>query len=93
MSFIKNFVEGAKIISAKIQTKLFWVNFAKVAIPFFVIVTIVSLLMNSSSAIFSGDFDSVVKENFADDKWKAFFGYKIFFSFIYAFYITSVKTK
>ncbi len=93
MSFIKNFVEGAKIISAKMQTKLFWVNFAKVAVPFFLIVTVISLLMNSSAEIFSGDFDSVVQDNFADDKWKTFFGYKLFFSFIYAFYMTALKTK
>ncbi|MCG1036164.1 hypothetical protein KI686_07125 [Polaribacter sp. DS7-9] len=81
------------MISAKIKTKLFWVNFAKIAIPFFVIVTVVSLLISSSSAIFSGDFDTVAKDNFTDDKWKVFFGYKIFFSFIYAFYITSMKMK
>ena len=93
MSFIKNFVDGAKIVSAKMQTKLFWVNFAKVAVPFFLIVTVISLLMNSSGAIFSGDFDTVVKDNFADNKWKTFFGYKLFFSFIYGFYMTALKSK
>jgi len=93
MSFIKNFIEGAKIVFAKMQTKLFWVNLIKVAIPFFIIVTIVSLLMNSSSAIFSGDFTTVVKENFSEDKWINFFGFKVVFSFIYGFYITIVKTK
>ncbi|WP_405609174.1 hypothetical protein [Polaribacter sp. Asnod1-A03] len=93
MSFINNFKEGARIIYARMQTKVFWVNLAKVAVPFFLIVTIVSLLVSSSSAIFSGDFKTVVKDNFADDKWQDFFAYKIFFSFIYAFYITSMKMK
>ena len=43
----------------KIKQPLFWTNFAKVAIPFFVIVTIVSLLMASFSDIFSGNFEKV----------------------------------
>ena len=89
--FIKNFIEGAKIIFARMKTKLFWVNFAKVAIPFFIIVTIVSLLMNSSSEIFSGDFETVNQNNFADGKWRKFFGFKVIFTFVYGFYITNKK--
>lgn len=77
----------------KIKQPLFWSNFAKVAIPFFIIVTIISLLMNSSSAIFSGDFETVSKNNFEDGKWKNFFGFKVVFSTFYGLYITNKKMK
>ena len=57
----------------KIKQPIFWSYFAKVAIPFFVIVTVISLLMNSSSEIFSGDFAGVNSSNFADGKWDKLF--------------------
>ena len=68
-------------------------NFLKVAIPFFVVVTIISLLINSSSEIFSGDFEAVNQNNFADGKWKNFFGFKLVFSVFYGIYITNKKMK
>jgi hypothetical protein len=77
----------------KIKQPLFWSNFAKIAIPFFVIVTIVSLLMKSSSEIFSGDFNTVNQNNFADGKWKNFFAFKVIFSAVYGLYITNKKMK
>ncbi|MFK8059123.1 MAG: hypothetical protein AB8B78_03435 [Polaribacter sp.] len=77
----------------KIKQPLFWTNFAKVAIPFFVIVTVISLLINSFSDIFSGDFEAVSKNNFADGKWKVFFGYKVVFSTLYGLWITNKKMK
>jgi hypothetical protein len=75
----------------KIKQPIFWTYFAKVAIPFFVIVTIISLLMNSSSEIFSGDFETVNLNNFADGKWKTFFGFKVIFSTLYGLYTTNKK--
>ncbi|MCL7753807.1 hypothetical protein [Polaribacter sp. Z022] len=77
----------------KIKQPEFWSNFAKVAIPFFVIVTVISLLINSSSEIFSGDFETLNKNNFSDGKWKNFFGFKIIFSVFYGLYITNKKMK
>ena len=77
----------------KIKQPMFWTNFAKVAIPFFLIVTVISLLINSSSEIFSGDFETLNKNNFADGKWKNFFGFKIIFSSIYGLYITNKNMK
>jgi hypothetical protein len=77
----------------KIKQPVFWNNFAKVAIPFFIIVTLISLILNSSSEIFSGDFETVIKNNFADSKWKNFFGFKIVFSTFYGLYITNKKMK
>lgn len=77
----------------KIQQPIFWKNFAKIAIPFFIVVTIISLLLDSSSAIFSGDFKAVNQENFANGKWKTFFGFKIVFTAVYALFITNKNTK
>ena len=77
----------------KIKQPEFWFNFAKVAIPFFVVVTIISLLINSSSEIFSGDFETLSKNNFSDGKWKNFFGFKLVFSVFYGVYITNKKMK
>jgi hypothetical protein len=77
----------------KIKQPLFWINFAKVAVPFFVVVTIVSLLIASFSDLFSGDFAKVAETNFANDKWKNFFGFKVVFSIVYGFYITNKKMK
>ncbi|RCS26599.1 hypothetical protein DUT90_12680 [Polaribacter sp. WD7] len=77
----------------KIKKKSFWINFAKITIPFFVIVTVVSLLINSSSEIFSGDFKALSQSNFTNGKWKVFFAYKIVLSIFYGLYITNKNTK
>lgn len=93
MSFIQNFTAGAKIVFARLQTKIFWQNFVKVAVPFFIIVTLISLLMNSWREIFAGDFAAVAQVNFNDGKWEDFFGFKLFFSAFYALYVTNKKMK
>ena len=77
----------------KVKQPIFWTSFAKVAIPFFIIVTIISLLMNSFSEIFLGDFETVNQNNFSDGKWKNFFGFKIVFSTVYGLYTTNKKMK
>ncbi|KGL58719.1 hypothetical protein [Polaribacter sp. Hel1_85] len=77
----------------KIKQPLFWSNFVKVALPFFIIVTIISLLMASFSDIFSGDFNKVSETNFANGKWKNFFGFKVVFSVFYGLYVTNKKMK
>lgn len=71
----------------------FWPNFLKVAVPFFVLVTIFSLAINSWSDIFAGDFSKVAQDNFNNGKWQAFFGYKIVFSTFYGLYITNKNMK
>ena len=93
MSFIKNFKEGAKLVSDNMKTKEFWNNFLKVAIPFFIIVTIVSLIINSSKDVFSGNFEAVHQQNFANGQWKQFFSYKIVLSIFYGLWVTSKKIK
>ncbi len=77
----------------RLQTSNFWKNVLKVSIPFFIIVTIFSLFINSFSAIFSGDFDTVYQTNFANNKWQSFWGYKMLFSILYGMYMTNKSTK
>tara|TARA_R110002049_G_scaffold11147_5_gene53346 strand:- start:2016 stop:2264 length:249 start_codon:yes stop_codon:yes gene_type:complete len=77
----------------KIKQPLFWTNVAKVAIPFFIMVTIISLLMNSWRDIFAGDFAKVNEVNFAEGKWKSFWGLKVFLSAFYGIYVTNKKMK
>ena len=80
-------------IIEKMKSPGFWGNVIKIAIPFFILVTIISLLMNSWRDIFAGDFDKVNELNFANGKWKPFWGFKFVLSFVYALYISIRKTK
>lgn len=77
----------------KIQQPQFWINFAKISIPFFIILTLIMLLWKNWSEIFSGDFKTVSKMNFENGKWKAFFGIKIVASVLYGFYVTNKNMK
>ncbi len=77
----------------KIQQPIFWSNFIKVALPFFIIVTLFSLFMNSWRDIFAGDFVKVNEINFTEGKWQRFFGIKIVISFIYGLYVTNKNMK
>ncbi|NCT10039.1 MAG: hypothetical protein GW772_08185 [Flavobacteriia bacterium] len=77
----------------KLQQRKFWSSFFKIAIPFFIIVTIFSLALNSWSDIFAGDFAKVAETNFNNGKWQVFFGYKIVLSFFYGLYVTNKNMK
>jgi hypothetical protein len=77
----------------KIKQPIFWSNFIKVAIPFFIIVTLISLFLNSWRDIFAGDFTKVNAINFTDGKWINFFGIKVVISFIYGVYVTNKNMK
>ena len=77
----------------KMKEASYWVNFCKVAIPFFVIFVVITLLWNSGSAIFSGDFETVNQLNFSNGKWRAFFGSKLLGSIIYGVWMTTKNTK
>lgn len=67
----------------KIQTAEFWKNVLKVAIPFFIIFSVVFFLAKNISILFSDGFKAAIQNSFADGKWKPFFGYKIILSFLY----------
>ncbi|MGK0324688.1 MAG: hypothetical protein ACJA2M_000017 [Polaribacter sp.] len=77
----------------KIKNPIFWSNFFKVVIPFFIVVTLFSLFMNSWREIFAGDFIKVSETNFSDGKWKNFWGIKLFISALYGLYITNKNMK
>ncbi|MFY0629832.1 MAG: hypothetical protein JXR05_05585 [Flavobacteriaceae bacterium] len=80
-------------IVRKMKQSGFWSNFAKIAIPFFIIFSILMLLINSWRDIFAGDFAKVNETNFADGQWISFFGMKIFITFFYALWMTLKNTK
>lgn len=71
----------------------FWKNVAKISIPFFIAVTLISLLWNNWSDIFTGDFAKVNEMNFTDGKWMRFWATKVFVSFFYGLYVTNKKMK
>ena len=77
----------------KIKTKEFWTYFVKIAIPFFIVVTLISIFINSWREIFAFEFESVSNSNFGDGKWKNFWGMKLFISFFYGLYITNKNMK
>ena len=77
----------------KVKRKEFWVNSFKIAIPFFIFVTIISLLMNSWREIFAGDFVKVVEMNFSERKWIQFWSFKIVLGLFYGIYMTNKNMK
>ena len=77
----------------KMKAPGFWSNVLKVAIPFFILVTVISLFMNSWRDIFAGDFAKVNEYNFSEGKWQRFWGIKIVLSFVYGMYVTLKNTK
>ncbi|CAL2086195.1 hypothetical protein LNI90_01675 [Tenacibaculum dicentrarchi] len=82
MSFSKNIQQGS-----------FWINVLKISVPFLIFVTIFSLLVNSGSALFSGDFETVNNINFSEGKWQRFWLTKLTVSVLYAIYVVNKKTK
>lgn len=77
----------------KIQKGSFWINVLKVSIPFLIFVTLFSLLVNSGSALFSGDLETVNAINFSENKWQRFWLTKVTVSILYAIYVVNKKTK
>ena len=77
----------------KIKHQEFWRNFARITIPFFIVLVIMTLLWKSWSAIFSGDFDIISQTHFDEGKWKVFFGVKIVASAVYGLYVTNKNMK
>uniref|UniRef100_UPI004048B70E hypothetical protein n=1 Tax=Polaribacter sp. TaxID=1920175 RepID=UPI004048B70E len=77
----------------KIQSPNFFINFCKVAIPFFIVLVIFSLLISNFNDLFSFNFSAVSEANFSEGKWMNFFGIKALFSVLYGFWITIRKTR
>ena len=77
----------------KIQQPVFWVNTFKIALTFFIVLTIISLLFNSFSDLVSMNFAAVMENNFYEGKWISFFGIKIIFSLVYGMWMTARNMK
>jgi len=77
----------------KVQQPEFWKLFLKVAIPFFVILTIITLLFNSWSNIISGDFTAVSEEHLNNGKWVPFFTTKTIAAILYGLWMTNRSMK
>jgi len=77
----------------KIQQPVFWMNTFKIALTFFIVLTIISLLFNSFSDLVSMNFAAVMENNFYEGKWISFFGIKIIFSLGYGMWMTARNMK
>jgi len=80
-------------LKEKVKNPDFWKNFARISIPFFIILVLMTLLWKNWSTIFAGDFKTVSEIHFANGKWKAFFGVKIVASILYGMYVTNKNMK
>lgn len=80
-------------IVEKLKKISFWINVLKVAVPFFLMVVIVTLIIASSKDIFSGNWEAVNEVNFSNGKWVRFFSVKGVISFVYGIYQAMKHTK
>lgn len=79
--------------SEQMKTTVYWKKALQIALLFLIILTVISLLFNSFSAVIRFDFDQVMEENFANGLWKRFFVVKIFLSISYGMYMAYVNMK
>jgi len=80
-------------LSENIKKSLFWINAIKIGIVFVFFLSIVSLLLNSFSDIFSGNWQAVLEQNFSNQLWKRFFSTKVIAGFVYGVYVSNKNTK
>ena len=76
-----------------IKKSFFWFNVIKIGIVFVFFLSIVSLLLNSFSDIFSGNWQVVLEQNFSNQLWKRFFSTKVIAGFVYGVYVSNKNTK
>ncbi len=80
-------------LSENIKKSFFWFNTIKIGIVFVFFLSIVSLLLNSFSDIFSGNWQAVLEQNFSNQLWKRFFSTKIIAGFVYGVYVSNKNMK
>ena len=80
-------------LSENIKKSLFWINAIKIGIVFVFFLSIVSLLLNSFSDIFSGNWQAVLEQNFSNQLWKRFFTTKVIAGFVYGVYVSNKNMK
>jgi ABC-type Fe3+ transport system permease subunit len=79
--------------SENIKKSFFWSNTIKIGIVFVFFLSIVSLLLNSFSDIFSGNWQAVLEQNFSNQLWKRFFSTKVIAGFVYGVYVSNKNMK
>jgi len=80
-------------LSKNIKKPIFWLNTMKVGVVFIGFLTIISLLFNSFSDIFSGNWQAVLEQNFSNQLWKRFFSTKVIAGFVYGVYVSNKNMK
>ena len=80
-------------LSENIKKSFFWLNTIKIGIAFVFFLSIVSLLLNSFSDIFSGNWQAVLEQNFSNQLWKRFFSTKVIAGFVYGVFISNKNMK
>ncbi|MDB2413801.1 hypothetical protein N9W32_02810 [Flavobacteriaceae bacterium] len=80
-------------LSENIKKSFFWLNTIKIGIVFVFFLSIVSLLLNSFSDIFSGNWQAVLEQNFSNQLWKRFFSTKVIAGFVYGVYVSNKNMK
>ena len=80
-------------LSVNIKKSFFWLNVIKIGIVFVFFLSIVSLLFNSFSDIFSADWEAVIEKNFSNQLWKRFFSTKFIGGFVYGVYVSNKNMK
>ena len=80
-------------LSVNIKKSFFWLNVIKIGIVFVFFLSIVSLLFNSFSDIFSGNWQAVLEQNFSNQLWKRFFSTKVIAGFVYGVYVSNKNMK
>ena len=80
-------------LSENIKKSFFWLNTIKIGIVFVFFLSIVSLLLNSFSVIFSGNWQAVLEQNFSNQLWKRFFSTKVIAGFVYGVFISNKNMK
>ena len=80
-------------LSENIKKSFFWLNVIKIGIVFVFFLSIVSLLLNSFSDIFSGNWQAVLEQNFSNQLWKRFFSTKVIAGFAYGVYVSNKNMK
>lgn len=77
----------------KIRTLIFWKHVLRISVLFFILLVIISLLINSFSDILKFDTEAIYAENFADDKWIRFFVTKLVISLLYGIWVINRNMK
>ena len=80
-------------LTENIKKSFFWLNAIKIGIVFVFFLSIVSLLLNSFSDIFSGNWQTVLEQNFSNQLWKRFFSTKVIAGFVYGVYVSNKNMK